>query len=61
MFDQLLSDTICFMLADVAAVAPNQTAGSAAQQQVSDASPWAVEDFVIGRIPEDPPPFELCH
>ena len=31
------------------------------QKQTTDYSPWAVEDFVIGRIPEDPPPFELCH
>ena len=22
---------------------------------------WDDEDFVIGKIPEDPPPFELCH
>jgi len=24
-------------------------------------SRWTTEDFVIGKIPEDPPPFELCH
>ena len=34
---------------------------SAAHQPASNAAPWAVEDFVIGKIPEDPPPFEVCH
>ncbi|KAL0037575.1 hypothetical protein WJX77_003393 [Trebouxia sp. C0004] len=31
-------------------------------QKAHDASCiWDDEDFVIGKIPEDPPPFELCH
>ncbi len=34
----------------------------ASNQNTHDASgTWDDEDFVIGKIPEDPPPFELCH
>ena len=34
----------------------------ASDQKAHDASCiWDDEDFVIGKIPEDPPPFELCH
>ena len=29
-------------------------------QPAPDSSAWTAAEFVIGKIPEDPPPFELC-
>lgn len=29
-------------------------------QLAPDLSAWTAAEFVIGKIPEDPPPFELC-
>ena len=30
-------------------------------QSAPEASAWTATEFVIGKIPEDPPPFELCY
>ena len=47
---------------DAASISSQHQGTTSNNQKAPDAlSIWGEEDFVIGKIPEDPPPFELCH
>ncbi len=47
---------------DAASISSQHQGTTSNNQKAPDAlSIWDEEDFVIGKIPEDPPPFELCH
>ena len=41
--------------------AANPSSGIRNGQPAPDLSAWTAAEFFIGKIPEDPPPFELCH
>lgn len=41
--------------------ATNPLNGISNGQPAPDLSAWTAAEFVIGKIPEDPPPFKLCH
>lgn len=47
---------------DAASISLQHQSTMSNDQKVHDAlCIWDEEDFVVGNIPEDPPPFELCH
>ncbi|KAL3138847.1 hypothetical protein ABBQ32_005679 [Trebouxia sp. C0010 RCD-2024] len=49
-------------LADQAVAGTGNPAGTISNgQSAPEVSAWTATEFVIGKIPEDPPPFELCH